>query len=350
LQISKFMFEWRISKKKDTIRCQCLKSELLPNSCIFGQIWLSTCYDIEKNMRTLMKEYEDLVNQGFLNDLCSTEIANDLPRTFPNQKYFQSIEEEGCQKLERVLRALAAHDKELGYVSGMNLLAGTFLLHCEEHVAFWNIAGLFKKLFAREIFMSSSCLGVHAQIIEILLMSHYPIVYKALVSFITSGFHGFACKYEQIGKRRNLAPQSLSGLVHLSWVFGHSSRAYSKFFTWGLFSMKQQVFFSGLFRTGWIYFYQVVLSFCDQLKQIVPLYGPNAFHITVMWNSSNPQGAKIIPSEVKKTIDWSKIFEKCEKIKISQSFIDKMISQPKTAAQKLSPRFKKTLTPHKLAL
>jgi hypothetical protein len=69
-----------------------------------------------------------------------------------------------------------------------------------------------------------------------------------------------------------------------------------------------------------------------------------------MWNSSNPQGAKITPSEVKKTIDWSKIFEKCEKIKISQSFIDKMISQPKTAAQKLSPRFKKTLTPHKLAL
>lgn len=169
-------------KKEDQVRCSCLKSIHLPNCCVFAELWLKTHYKIPQDTERISKKYERFVNLGLSSDLCSLEISKDLKRTFPYKAYFQDQEEEGTQKLERVLRALVAYDKEVGYVSGMNFLAGVFLLHCEEHIAFSNITILFKKLNARQILIPGyPGLAAHKEIIEVLVMSHYPGLYKELV-------------------------------------------------------------------------------------------------------------------------------------------------------------------------
>lgn len=182
IQFFQFLSDWRISSKNEQVRCQCLKSSVLSNSCVFAEIWLASFHKIETEMDFLMKRYEELVNIG-LHTNYLIQITKDIQRTFPTEKYFRDPDEEGQQKLERVLRAFAAFDKEVGYVSGMNFLAGVFLLHCEEHIAFWNILSLFKTLNARELFLpNSKTLSVLSEILEILLMSHFPTIYQKLVT------------------------------------------------------------------------------------------------------------------------------------------------------------------------
>lgn len=53
-------------------------------------------------------------------------IELDVHRTFPSIPFFR---EEGQQALRRVLQAFAIFDPEIGYVQGMNFVAGALLYH-----------------------------------------------------------------------------------------------------------------------------------------------------------------------------------------------------------------------------
>lgn len=55
-------------------------------------------------------------------------IKKDVIRTFSKRAFFQNHQEFGCQKLTEVCKGLALFFPEIGYVQGMNFLAGFFLL------------------------------------------------------------------------------------------------------------------------------------------------------------------------------------------------------------------------------
>ena len=74
-----------------------------------------------------------------------------MGRTFPELQFFQSGQV-GQQKLQRVLQALAifkkktpeTHEEVLGYTQGMNFIAGTALVHLQQHEenTFWFMVAL----------------------------------------------------------------------------------------------------------------------------------------------------------------------------------------------------------------
>ena len=65
----------------------------------------------------------------------------------------------------------------------MNFVCGVFLIHCEEHVAFWNVVKLFEQLEAKEIFKRGfPGLGRHMEVVEILMCSHLPELLEHMVS------------------------------------------------------------------------------------------------------------------------------------------------------------------------
>lgn len=63
------------------------------------------------------------------------DIELDLERTFIETEYFNRAENK--QAIKRMLLAFSNYDKQLGYVQGMNFIAGVLLYHCGEVHAFW---------------------------------------------------------------------------------------------------------------------------------------------------------------------------------------------------------------------
>ena len=52
--------------------------------------------------------------------------------------------------------AIAIYDVQVGYVQGMNFLAGALLFHSDEYVAFWNYVTLYERLELRDIDLEST--------------------------------------------------------------------------------------------------------------------------------------------------------------------------------------------------
>lgn len=58
--------------------------------------------------------------------------------------------------LENVLTVLSVYDPKVGYVQGMNFIAGLFCYHAEEYIAFWLMAMVIEIFEMRDIYKSSS--------------------------------------------------------------------------------------------------------------------------------------------------------------------------------------------------
>ncbi|CAD8134088.1 unnamed protein product [Paramecium pentaurelia] len=162
-------------------QCKCdenLKKDF--ENCSQSIEWLKIHYDIKKldNMRN---DYQQL---------CKIEIADqqqwitkqrkqierDLMRTFPNEPFFQ--QKEGKEALQRLLYTIAIYDMGVGYVQGMNFLAGALLFHSEECVAFWNYVTLYERLQLRDIYLENlPGLSKHIQIVQLLCMSQQRKLY-----------------------------------------------------------------------------------------------------------------------------------------------------------------------------
>lgn len=167
----------RVRKRKH-VRCKCLKGKQIINCCVFGESWFLKNYTISSpsDLDYFIRKYEDLVNHEVLDEKVYEQIMKDVPRTFSHKVFF-SEGEDGPPKLERVLKALSTFDPQLGYVQGMNYLAASFLFHCEEHIAFWNVVALYEKLEFRDIYLPGfPGLSKHIQVFEFLLYSHLPFL------------------------------------------------------------------------------------------------------------------------------------------------------------------------------
>ena len=75
-----------------------------------------------------------------------SQIEKDLDRTFPNDGFCER------EKLRNVLETIAKYDPQIGYVQGMNFIAGFFLFHAEEYVAFWLMVMVFETAEFRDVY------------------------------------------------------------------------------------------------------------------------------------------------------------------------------------------------------
>lgn len=58
----------------------------------------------------------------------------DVPRTFPEHYFFNEKGGPGQKSLERVLTALSLVYKDMGYCQGLNYIAGTLIMYCNDEV------------------------------------------------------------------------------------------------------------------------------------------------------------------------------------------------------------------------
>ena len=76
--------------------------------------------------------------QYYVNKDCpySSDISRDLDRTFPKEHVFYD-RPENKQRLDRILKTLAVKNPDIGYIQGLNFIAGNLLLQFNDETAFW---------------------------------------------------------------------------------------------------------------------------------------------------------------------------------------------------------------------
>jgi hypothetical protein len=112
-------------------------------------------------------------------------IDCDVPRTFP--ALCGPERPRVRASLRNVLIAYSNADPEVGYVQGMNFIAGMFVLHeKDEETAFWCFYGLMargSKPYRAFFQLSFPRLRREAELVDRLLSERYPVVYGALRAF-----------------------------------------------------------------------------------------------------------------------------------------------------------------------
>jgi hypothetical protein len=104
----------------------------------------------------------------------------DVPRTFPQEELGKELSFQ--TSLKNILVAYANADEEIGYVQGMNFLAGMFLFYQAEEAAFWSFYALMsrgnnphRRVFLRDL----PELIVLAQVTDKLIEQRFPNIWTA---------------------------------------------------------------------------------------------------------------------------------------------------------------------------
>ena len=147
---------------------------LKPNiSCSMGKAWKEHC-SVPKHGEEVYRQVLHSAAEGRNISDSLRQIQLDLGRTYPDEAYFGEGRP-GRAALERVLTGFSKYDPHLGYVQGMNFIAGALLWHCSEPDAFWLFVSLMEDFNLRENYMASlPGLSKHCQIISLLLMEYLP--------------------------------------------------------------------------------------------------------------------------------------------------------------------------------
>ncbi|KAF8820092.1 TBC domain-containing protein [Cardiosporidium cionae] len=77
-------------------------------------------------------------------------ILLDITRTFPALDFYKG---KGADQLQRILEAYAFYDPDVGYVQGMNFVAGFLLWHSNEQQAFWMLVTIMQSLDVRTMYL-----------------------------------------------------------------------------------------------------------------------------------------------------------------------------------------------------
>lgn len=161
------------------------------------------------------------------------QINIDLGRTYPDEDYFS---EEGRDALQRVLIAYSKYDPGVGYVQGMNFVAGAILWHTGEPEAFWLLAHLMEDRDLRDNY-SPQLPGLvkHCQIVQLLLMERLPKL------------HLLFCQY-----------RIPSELFITDWCL--------TLFGCVLPAQEMGVVLASFCEEGWCFFYQLVIAILRRLQ------------------------------------------------------------------------------------
>jgi len=80
-------------------------------------------------------------------------IFNDVPRTLPTHHYFAENNGTGQKALFAVLKCLALHSPECGYVQGMNSLCGTLMTYTTPEDAFGIMVSILASYQHKEVYL-----------------------------------------------------------------------------------------------------------------------------------------------------------------------------------------------------
>ena len=101
----------------------------------------------------------------------------------PYHSHVHSVADgEALEALRRVLRAYALYNPAVGYCQGMNFVAGTLLLVCEEQEAFWLLAYVIEEVLPKAYLPSMMGLICDQEILAMLLQQHEPEIAQHMTS------------------------------------------------------------------------------------------------------------------------------------------------------------------------
>lgn len=103
------------------------------------------------------------------------DIEMDLERTFIESPFFNKHENK--QAIKRMLIAYSNYDDSIGYVQGMNFIAGVLLYHCGEVNAFWLLCTLMST-YQLDLVLKPGFPGLtyHNDILENLIKVHLSVL------------------------------------------------------------------------------------------------------------------------------------------------------------------------------
>ncbi|XP_012278992.1 growth hormone-regulated TBC protein 1-A isoform X2 [Orussus abietinus] len=109
-----------------------------------GMVWLAVSGGEE--LRNASPNLYQKLLEGPHNREISDIIKTDLPRTFPDNIFFNNIENQQ-QQLFNILLAFAHQNTNVGYCQGLNYIAGLLLLVTKsEETAFWLLKTMIEKI------------------------------------------------------------------------------------------------------------------------------------------------------------------------------------------------------------
>jgi hypothetical protein len=214
--------------KHITIWCSC-KNDVKPYFCSSVRDWVEFISD-KFNYFKWKESYENLLR----GQEQKKQITRDIERTF--KKFYCFKYPSMVHKLSRVLNAIAIYDDKLGYVQGMNFVAGAFLIHCEEFIAFWLVIELLEFYELREVYddglkgmyRHSGILEKFMQKYQPEILEHFETIDVRVEMFMSDWVISFLCSY-----------------IPLS---------------------RLDTYFSYFFRFGWKAFHCMVLAILENMK------------------------------------------------------------------------------------
>lgn len=106
----------------------------LPNK-LRGEIWELTCGSVFLRMQN-QRLYKSLLEEfKGRQSIAIEEIEKDLNRSLPEYPAYQ--DEEGIERLRRVLTVYSWKNPDVGYCQAMNIVAAALLIYMSEEQAFW---------------------------------------------------------------------------------------------------------------------------------------------------------------------------------------------------------------------
>ncbi|KAI1379787.1 TBC-domain-containing protein [Hypoxylon crocopeplum] len=150
----------------------------LPNR-LRGEIWELTCGSLYLRLENPGLYAETLAKFSGKESLAIDEIEKDLNRSLPEYPGFQN--EDGINRLRRVLTAYSWINPEVGYCQAMNIVVAALLIYMSEAQAFFLLSALCDRLVPG--YYSSTMYGtlLDQKVFESLVEKTMPILWEHLV-------------------------------------------------------------------------------------------------------------------------------------------------------------------------
>lgn len=105
------------------------------------EVWMKTS-GAYKDQQKLPNLYQELLHSQYNEEIVNT-IKVDLPRTFPDNIYFEQYK----RRLFNILIAYACHNPVVGYCQGLNYIAGLILIVTkDEESSFWLLRAILENI------------------------------------------------------------------------------------------------------------------------------------------------------------------------------------------------------------
>mmetsp|Transcript_11803 Transcript_11803/g.17268 ORF Transcript_11803/g.17268 Transcript_11803/m.17268 type:complete len:348 (+) Transcript_11803:32-1075(+) len=268
-------------------------SRMQTESCWRARNWLKRF----PPPRSADKAYSELLlhtleTQQYFDSVKQIEL--DLTRTYPGEQYYSHNSQGQCA-LRRVLLAYCKYDTNLGYVQGMNFIAGALLWHATEADAFWLFVGIMEDFELRDIYLPKlPGLTKHCQIIQLLTLELLPRLHLQFAE------HRICCE-----------------MYATEWCFSLFGSVVP------VREMKNVL--DNFFRSGWVFFYRFVIAILGCLEERL-LEARDSIEVLAPLKICHKSQAEwkqflAVLDSGKKRLSWNQLIERAANLEIDEDYI-----------------------------